>query len=71
LGYILKDEGRKKIKIDKWGIPGHPIIAPPPHPYINISVSYIILNNCGNHEMVKAFEIGTIHIPIFSTQETV
>ena len=24
MGYIMKDEGRKKIKIDKWGIPGHP-----------------------------------------------
>ena len=23
-GYIMKDEGRKKIKIDKWGILGHP-----------------------------------------------
>ena len=26
-GYIMKDEGRKKFKIDKWGIPGHPKAA--------------------------------------------
>ena len=23
----MKDEGRKKIKIDKWGIPGHPRVG--------------------------------------------
>ena len=24
MGYIMKDEGLKKFKIDKWGIPRHP-----------------------------------------------
>ena len=26
-GYIMKDEGRKKIIIDKWGFPRHPIVS--------------------------------------------
>ena len=28
MGYIMKDEGRTKFQIDKWGIPGHPKAAP-------------------------------------------
>ena len=27
LGYIMKDERRKKFKIDKGGIPGHPKVG--------------------------------------------
>ena len=27
VGYIMKDEGRTKFKIDKLGIPGHPSAA--------------------------------------------
>ena len=26
----MKDEGRKKIKIEKWGISGHLRVPPPP-----------------------------------------
>ena len=41
MGYIMKDEGRKKFQIDKWGIPGYPtgswFLSTP-----NVTVNFIL-----------------------------
>ena len=39
----MKDEGRKKFIIDKWGIPGHPNPSPTERPYYLVEKRF--LNN--------------------------